>query len=193
MTTHAGNEVEIKFLIHDVEALTGTLRSVGFRQKTPSSFESNTLYDNDANDLRNAGELLRLRHYNLKWKLTHKSRGAAGKHKSRTELETELSSGETMHAILTAIGFRPVFRYEKYRAEWSDGQGEVVIDHTPIGILGEIEGDPAWIDRIARELGLREADYITGSYSELFFVWRKRTGNSATNMTFAECGTPHPF
>ena len=74
-----------------------------------------------------------------------------------------------MHAILTALGFRPVFRYEKFRAEWSDGTGEVVIDHTPIGDLAEIEGGPEWIDRIANLLGISERDYITASYAELFF------------------------
>ena len=47
------------------------------------------------------------------------------------------------HAILTALGFRPSFRYEKYRAEWTDGSGEVVIDRTPIGDLAEIAGTPS--------------------------------------------------
>jgi adenylate cyclase class 2 len=192
MATHGGTEVEIKFVVHDVAALTGALQSAGFRQETASSFESNTLYDTDAGDLRRNGELLRLRRYDGKWKLTHKSRGAAGRHKSRAEQETAVSDGEQMHAILDAIGFHPSFRYEKYRAEWSDGYGEVVIDRTPIGMFGEIEGSPEWIDRTAKTLGVIEADYITGSYAELFFEWKERTGSPAANMTFEECGTPRP-
>ncbi len=97
-----------------------------------------------------------------------------------------------MHSILSALGFSPSFRYEKYRAEWSDGEGEVVIDRTPIGDLAEIEGEPHWIDRIAQALGVSEADYITASYAELFFQWKERTGSPARNMTFDECGTPRP-
>ena len=97
-----------------------------------------------------------------------------------------------MHAILSALGYHAAFRYEKYRAEWSDGSGEVVIDHTPIGDMAEIEGEPGWIDRIAKVLGLSESDYITASYAELFYLWKQRTGSSARNMTFEECGTPRP-
>ena len=97
-----------------------------------------------------------------------------------------------MHAILVALGFSPSFRYEKYRAEWTDGTGELVIDRTPIGDLAEIEGAPQWIDLSARLLGISEADYITDSYAELFFRWKQRTGSPALNMTFDECGTPRP-
>jgi adenylate cyclase class 2 len=192
MSTHDSNEVEIKFLVHDAEALRHSLENAGFRQKTPSTFEANTLYDSATGNLRRAGEVLRLRLYGGHWRLTHKNRGSAGKHKTRVEHETEVANGEEMHAILIALGFSPSFRYEKYRAEWTDGTGELVIDRTPIGDLAEIEGAPQWIDRIARLLGISEADYITDSYAELFFRWKQRTGSPALNMTFDECGTPRP-
>ncbi len=82
----------------------------------------------------------------------------------------------------------PVFVYEKFRAEWSDGQGHVVLDRTPIGNVAEIEGKSRWIDTIARELGVGPAAYITKSYAELFFDWKRNTGSKAQNMTFRECG-----
>jgi len=192
MATHDSNEVEIKFLVHDAEALVRGLRGAGFHERTPSTFEANTLYDSASGELRRAGEVLRLRVYGGRWTLTHKSRGTASKHKTRIEHETQVSNGEEMHAILTALGYRPSFRYEKYRAEWSDGTGEVVIDRTPIGDLAEIEGAPQWIDRIAKILGLSDSDYITASYAELFFRWKERTASRALNMTFEECGTPRP-
>ena len=192
MTTNGSNEVEIKFLVHDTEALVRCLQSASFQEKTPSAFEANTLYDSAAGDLRHGGEILRLRLYGGRWLLTHKSRGSAAKHKSRVEHETLVADGDEMHAILSALGYRTAFRYEKYRAEWSDGTGEVVIDRTPIGDVAEIEGDPQWIDRIARVLGLSESDYITASYAELFYRWKQRTGSSAQNMTFEECGAPRP-
>ena len=68
----------------------------------------------------------------------------------------------------------------------ADDEGHVVLDHTPIGDVAEIEGKSRWIDRIARELGVKPADYITKSYAELFFDWKRRTGSKAENMTFRE-------
>jgi adenylate cyclase, class 2 len=192
MTAHDSHEVEIKFQVRDSQALMRSLESAGFHQQTPSTFEANTLYDNAAGDLRRAGEVLRLRVYGERCLLTHKSRGVARKHKTRIEHETAVASAEQMHAILTALGFRPTFRYEKFRAEWSDGSGEVVIDRTPIGDFAEIEGAPQWIDRIAKLLGLSEDDYMTASYAELFFQWKERTGSIALHMTFEQCGTPRP-
>ena len=191
MTTHDGNEVEIKFAVRDVQALEQSLQSAGFQQKTPSTLETNTLYDTLAGELRRAGEVLRLRIYGDRCLLTHKSRGTAVKHKTRVEHETAVADSAEMHAILTALGFRPVFRYEKFRAEWSDGAGEVVIDQTPIGDLAEIEGGPEWIDRIANLLGISERDYITASYAELFADWKERTGSAALHMTFEQVG-PRP-
>jgi len=192
MAAHNGNEVEIKFVVHELEALLRSVQAAGLKQKTPSTFESNTLYDNAAGDLRRAGEVLRIRIYGGRCTLTHKSRGSAGRHKTRAEHETGIAKAEEMQAILAALGYRPAFRYDKYRAEWSDGEGEVVIDRTPIGDFGEIEGPPEWIDRTAESLHLNEKDYITASYVELFHRWKERTGSPATNMTFEECGTPRP-
>jgi adenylate cyclase class 2 len=89
-----------------------------------------------------------------------------------------------MHAILSALGFRPSFRYEKYRAEWTDGTGHVVLDETPVGDFGEIEGPARWIDRTAKLVGIAGADYNTKSYAEVFFDWKRRTKSSANEMTF---------
>jgi adenylate cyclase class 2 len=183
----APQEVEIKFLVSDPQALRQKLRQLRFREVTPSSHEINTLYDLPGQKLRRKGELLRLRNYGGKWKLTHKAKGIPGKHKSRGELETVVSDGEKMDAILRTLGYSPAFVYEKFRAEWSGGEGHVVLDHTPLGDLAEIEGKSRWIDRIARELGLMPTDYITKSYAELFFDWKRTTGSKAENMTFTEC------
>ncbi len=180
-------EVEIKFLVPDLKSLQQKLGKLGFHCETPSTHEVNTLYDVRGQKLRRKGELLRLRCYGEKWKLTHKAKGKTGRHKSRGELETSLSDGKATDAILRALGFAPSFVYEKFRAEWSDGEGHVVLDHTPIGDLAEIEGKPRWIDRTARELGIARQQYITKSYAELFFDWKRRTKSKAANMTFREC------
>jgi adenylate cyclase class 2 len=60
----------------------------------------------------------------------------------------------------------------------------VVVDETPIGWFGEIEGPGRWIDRTAQALGIERSSYITESYAELFFAWKRRTRNPASDMTF---------
>ena len=180
-------EVEIKVLVPDLKAPEKKLKALGFKRETPSTHEVNTLYDLPGQKLRRKGEILRLRVYGDKWKLTHKSKGKAGRHKSRAEAETGLSDGEQMDGILRALGFSPAFVYEKYRAEWIDGEGKVVLDHTPIGDMIEIEGKSRWIDRTARALGIESKNYITKSYGELFLEWKRRTKCKADNMTFREC------
>jgi adenylate cyclase class 2 len=179
------DEVEIKFLIHDLAGLQARLRAAGLRQKTPRTFEHNTLYDNDKGQLRKRGELLRLRRYGDVWTLTHKAKGRSGPHKTRVELQSRVHDGEAVHSILLALGYRPGFRYEKYREEWTDDQGDVVIDETPIGNVAEIEGPPQWIDKTAALLGVDRRDYLTTNYAQLFFDWKKRTRSRAQDMTFA--------
>jgi adenylate cyclase, class 2 len=179
------NEVEIKFQINNLGSLTSALRKAGFRLKTRRTAEMNILYDLPGQPLRRKGELLRLRKYGSEWMLTHKAKGKAGRHKSRIETEVGLNDGARMDEILRNLGFRPSFRYEKFRAEWSDGTGHVVVDETPIGNLAEIEGAPRWIDRSAKRLGISPRQYITSSYAELFYAWKKRTRSEAEEMTFA--------
>jgi adenylate cyclase, class 2 len=178
------NEIEIKFLVTDVRGLNQRLRKSGFRLVTPRTHEMNTLYDLPGQLLRKRGDLLRLRKYGPEWVLTHKAKGRAGRHKTRVENETKVADGARMEAILRALDFAPTFRYEKFRAEWSDGKGHVVVDETPIGNFGEIEGSSRWIDRTAQVLQIRQSDYITATYADLFFQWKKQAGSPANEMTF---------
>lgn len=178
-------EIEIKFVADDLRALARRLRKSGFRLATPRTHEVNTLYDLPGQPLRKRGDLLRLRQYGKLWILTQKSKGKSGRHKTRVENESQITDGKSMDAILRALGFAPTFRYEKFRSEWSDGNGHVVLDETPIGNFGEIEGPHRWIDRTARQLEISTGNYITETYAGLFFAWKKRMQSDANEMTFA--------
>ena len=177
-------EVEVKFRVENVRALSRKLRDAGFRLQTKRTHEMNTLYDLPGGVLRSRKELLRLRSYGPSWKLTHKSGGKVTRHSSRVERETAVADGKTMDAILRALGYAPSFRYEKFREEWTDGKGEVVVDHTPIGDFCEIEGRPKWIDAVAKKLGVRREDYITKNYATLFAEWKQESRSPAAEMTF---------
>jgi adenylate cyclase, class 2 len=181
------HEIEIKFRVSNLGTLIAHLRQLHLKEFTPRTHEMNVLFDLPGRPLRSRGELLRLRKYGDSWVLTHKakSREAGGPHKTRVETETRVENGEKMEAILRALHFDPCFRYEKFRAEWKDEHGHVVIDETPIGNFAEIEGPAEWIDSIASRLGVARSDYITETYAGLFFSWRRETSSPAEEMTFA--------
>ena len=181
-------EIEIKFRVNNVRELTRNLGRGGVRPVTKRTRELNTLYDWPDQRLRKRGALLRLRKYGSEWLLTHKAKGAVGRHKTRIETETPVSNGKKMAAILEGLGLVPTFRYEKFRSEWSDGKGHVVVDQTPIGDFGEIEGPSRWIDQVAKKLGIERRDYITQTYAELFFEWKRRSGSPSEEMTFKAVG-----
>lgn len=183
----SSNETEIKFRITDLHELAANLRQLGFVEITPRTHEMNVLFDLPGRPLRARGDILRIRKYGDSWVLTHKAKSAYdnGPHKVRIETETKVEDGAKLEAILRALQFEAVFRYEKFRAEWGGEHGHVVIDETPIGNFGEIEGPAEWIDHVARDLGISTADYSTDTYAGLFYSWKERTGSPANDMTFA--------
>lgn len=187
-------ETEIKFRVNDPAALAGKLPSVGFRLETPRSFESNVLYDTPDRQLRARTEILRIRSYAGGWTLTFKRLPRSGpgedRHKHRIETETGVADGEALAEVFLSLGLVPAFRYEKWRTEWSDGEGHCVIDETPIGDYAELEGASAWIDRTAARLGVDPAQYVTLSYGRLFEAWREQHSSSASDLTFAAIPRP---
>ena len=182
-------ETEIKFRVADLDDLGRRLQGAGFRIETPRSFESNTLYDTPDRSMRARTEILRIRSYAGRCVLTHKRLPDDGpgedRHKHRIETETLIADGEALAAIFHSLGLLPAFRYEKWRTEWTDGEGHCVVDETPIGNYAELEGTDAWIDRIAERLGVDPARHLTLSYGRLFDLWRQEHRSSAQDLTFA--------
>jgi adenylate cyclase, class 2 len=188
----AALEVEIKFRIDDLASLTAKLEKAGLRLVTPRTHEMNTLFDLAGRPLRKQGALLRLRKYGNLWKVTFKGKAKLERYKSRPEIETGVEDGKAFTAILQSTGFSPLFSYEKFRSEWTDGHGHVVVDETPLGNFGEIEGPGEWIETVAGQLQISPAQYITDSYATLFQQWKRRTHSKAKNMLFAEI-TPRTY
>ncbi len=185
-------EIEVKFRVNDLRGLAHKLRKAGFRIETARTHEMNTLYDLPGEQLRKRKQLLRLRQYGSQWTLTHKSGKQTKRHSSREELETEVADGKQVEAILRALGYQPSFRYEKFRTEWTDGRGQVVVDETPIGNFAEIEGSPRWIDATARRLGVSREQYIMKNYATLFSDWRQQHNSRAEEMTFRTLNNDKP-
>jgi adenylate cyclase class 2 len=188
-------ETEIKFRAADLSDLAARLQSAGFHVETPRSFESNTLYDTPDRQMRARTEILRIRSYAGRWTLTHKrlpaisassqSHPETDRHKHRIETETTVEHGAALADLFLSLGFVAAFRYEKWRTEWTDGEGHCVIDETPIGNYAELEGASAWIDRTAARLGVDSAGYITLSYGRLFDMWRTERRSTVEDLTFS--------
>lgn len=184
--TVPNNETEIKLAVPDAAAGRRLFRSAGFRVFKRRVLEINDVFDTPGLKLRRGALLVRVRRAGNVATLTYKGRPVAGKHKSREELELQISDAPMMSTILGRLGYQPVFRYEKYRTEYCQpgARGVATVDETPIGTFLELEGAPSWIDRTARHLGFAETDYITDSYGRLYLDWCSRQGLKPSNMVF---------
>ncbi len=189
-------ETEIKLQVDDVAGFTSRLQAAGFRLVTPRSFESNVLYDTPDRQMRARTEILRIRNYAGRCIVTHKRLPDSGvgedRHKHRIETETEVSDGDALAAVFLSLGLVTAFRYEKWRTEWTDGEGHCVVDETPIGNYSELEGSAEWIDRAAALLDIVPAQYITLSYGRLFDLWRQQHNSTAEDLTFAAVAKEQP-
>ena len=161
-------ETEIKFRVADRGRTGGAACGGGFSAADAAGFESNVLYDTPDRQMRARTEILRIRNYAGKWTVTHKRLPDVGPgedaHKHRVETETEVADGDVLAEVFLSLGLVAAFRYEKWRSEWSDGEGHCVVDETPIGDYAELEGSPEWIDRAAARLGVDRSAYMTLSY-----------------------------
>ncbi len=183
---HGTRETEIKLAVPDVAQAQQLLRKAGFRLSKRRVFESNQLFDTPGLRLRTSGTLLRIRDVGRTALLTYKGPVSTDKHKSREELELNVSDAPMLAAILEKLGFEPMFLYEKFRTVYCrDAGGEATLDETPIGVFLELEGSPDWIDRTAERLGFREEDYITLSYARLYVDWCAEHQCQQRDMIFA--------
>lgn len=180
-------EREVKIPIDDPAAIRTKLRNAGWVEVEPRGLERNTVYDTAGSELLESGRLLRLRSARGRYVLTVKGPVAAGEaHKLRDEFEIESSDGDALKGILTTLGYRPVWRYEKYRAGFRRGgdNGEVLLDETPIGNFIELEGAAHWIDRTAAGLGYASHQYILKSYGTLYREYAASHPEARPDMTF---------
>lgn len=180
-------ETEVKFRVIDLGTLRGDLIERGAILTQSRHKERNTVFDDAGGSLQARGMLLRLRDA-LDITLTLKTPVASdlpgGQHKARVEHETTVGDHDTVFAILTALGYAPWWRYEKYRESFRLGQATISLDHTPIGDFVEIEAPPDAIRPLAEQLGFDWATRNLQTYRELFEA-AERPGS---DMTFEPVG-----
>ena len=182
-------ETEAKFRVDDRAALEERLRALGAAEGTLEE-EVNLLLDDDALSLRSSGRALRVRTTNGRGLLTFKGPASfEGGVKSRLELESGVDAPGSLLALLDALGYRPLFRYEKRRSPWrfaDPARPLVVVDDTPVGLFAEIEGEADAVRALAAELGVPESSFLRASYWGLWQAARELDPGLPDDMVFAE-------
>jgi len=181
-------ETEIKLrLTQGPEHARALLEQRGFQATGPRQLETDQTFDMPTGELRLSGRLLRLRSTGGRWTVTYKGPAdASAMHKSREEIETDVSDGTAFAQILERLGYQRSFAYEKFRTIFKSPRedGIATLDETPIGDFLELEGPGYWIDQAAVRLGFGPADYITSSYATLYEEHRRTHATVPRDMKF---------
>jgi|SRR5688500_4743585 adenylate cyclase class 2 len=178
-------EIEIKFPLADRNELIRKLHDIGATRLYPETFEDNIVMDRRG-ELRTKGALLRVRKFGRYSLATYKGpMSIEGGIKSREEVQTGVESFELAIQLFDSLGFKPVFRYQKFREVWRLREVEVVVDRTPIGSYFEIEGPVDVIRTVAQDLGMNMDQAIRQSYADLYRQHRRTRADLPENMVFA--------
>jgi len=178
-------EVEVKFPLQDRGVLLKKLHDIGATRVYAETFEDNIVLDRRG-ELKTKGALLRVRKFGKYSLVTYKGpMSLEGGIKSREEVQTGVESFELAIQLLDSLGFKPVFRYQKFREVWRIKNVEVVLDRTPIGEYFEIEGPMDLIRTISGELGMNMDQAIRQSYADLYRQARRTRSDLPENMVFA--------
>jgi adenylate cyclase, class 2 len=196
-------EIEIKLRITNIPAILRKIKSLS-AQSQPRVQEQNTLYDTPQSHLRRRKMLLRLRietpanrsapttRNKERVILTVKAppqaspkKSQPSQYKERAEREQAVPQSSREYAkALTSLGFRPAFRYDKFRTTFHLPNLHLDLDETPAGTFLELEGTPKAIDRAAKSLGFTKKDYLRATYWDLYAALCRRRGAKSKNMLF---------
>ena len=195
-------EVEAKFYVRDLGRIESRVQELGAQLTHPRVLETNIRFDRPDASLRSEHRVLRLRH-DTQARLAYKdpSQNEQGV-LSRREIEFTVDNFDKAKLFLEALGYQPIFYYEKYRTTYSlesdsllsviheQARGlqscHIMLDELPYGNFVEIEGDALEsIRAIADALALKWDTAIGKSYSALFERLRAtRQDLDPTQLTF---------
>lgn len=198
----AKREVEIKLRVSNIDDILRRIRKLG-ANSLGRVLEQNSLFDTPDSGFRRSRRLFRLRRqtpapgYDMRGGphsaiLTSKAPPAmpallvrkSPVYKEAQENEDHVKDPVSLARTLRALGFRPGFRYEKYRTSFRHQSLHLDLDETPVGTFLELEGKPAEINRTARALGFASEDYIRATYWTLYAADCRRRHRKPRNMLF---------
>lgn len=196
-------ETEAKFYVLDLKRVEARLHEFESRLIQPRILETNIRFDLPNGSLRSERRILRLRR-DTEARFTYKdpSQNEQGV-LSRKEIEFIVADFDKARQFLEALGYQPIFYYEKYRTTYSlestsslvdDRQQAVglpscyiMLDELPYGNFVEIEGETIeTIQEAANRLSLNWDTAIAKSYNALFErLCTTRPNLDRTQLTFA--------
>ncbi len=162
-------ETEVKFYVREIKTIEACLQDLEALLIQPRTFEKNIRFDVSERSLSKDKRVLRLR-MDDKARLTYKGpselvRGAL----TRQEIELIVDDFNQAALLLEALGYEPIFLYEKYRTTYGLNGTKIMLDELPYGNFVEIEGeDNNRIRAAAGELNLNWDRSIPASYHVLF-------------------------
>jgi adenylate cyclase, class 2 len=180
-------EMEVKFLVHDLAEIESSLQALGGSLSAQRVFEINLRFDTADGTLAGAGRVLRLRR-DTNAVMTFKGPSQPGAEvATRQEIEFQVSDFEAARRLLEALGYQIAVIYEKFRTTYRLDHLLVTLDEMPFGSFIEIEGpDPASIRVAATALKLDWEARSTASYLGIFKHLLEARSLNLQNLTFAE-------
>ena len=196
------SEIEIKLRITNIPEILHKIKKLRAIPQARLQ-EQNILYDTPQSHLRRRKMLLRLRIETPANRNAASNRGAERviltakappprdqktnrpRYKIRAEREQPVPQSSHQYAkALVALGFRPAFRYDKFRTTFSLPALQLDLDETPAGTYLELEGNPKAIDSVAKSLGFTRKAYLRATYWDLYASACRRRGTKPKNMLF---------
>lgn len=177
-------EIEIKYLITDLDALREKIMARGF-ESHGNHFEFNLRFEDEDESLYRNHQILRLRR-DTENRLTFKAKSpkSSALYKIRKEIEVSVSDFEAMRNIIHALGFRKEQIYEKWRETFTAGRAEICLDRMPFGDFMEIEGPEQDIAAISKTLGFSPEQGIKVNYLTLFSYIKEKEHLPFDDVTF---------
>ena len=148
--------------------------------------QEDALLDTADEVLRRKRCVLRIRTEGCRNQVTFKGPVQPSPLKVREEIETVVGDADALMSLFDRLGYRPWFRYQKYREEYAYEDVVVAIDETPVGVFIELEGGERGIEAMAALLGRGPGDYICDSYRTIFLQYCSENGVSPSNMVFEQ-------
>lgn len=178
-------EIETKIKLETEDTINLLKELIPIEIVQPRLFEDNYCFDYPDKILSKKGFLFRLRISEPKNILTLKgpSRKKVG-FKIRQELELTLDNPINMLVILKKIGFKIIFRYQKYRTIYNSNGLKICFDETPIGLFLELEGEKNQIIELVNKIGLNKKVFIPFSYYYLFRMYKRKYNIKDKHMIF---------
>ncbi len=165
-------EIEAKLKVDSLSETENKLGELGAKF-LGELFQTDYFFDDANSTLTKSDKCLRIRKQKTgqseRYILTYKGPKEESNLKKRQELESEINDADSVHKLLTALGYKQILVVEKKRCLWQYENCEVALDRLrDLGDFVEIEGpDEKDIVNVQNILGLAESSHILKSYALL--------------------------